>query len=157
MKRDISIPDWFWALLDESRPSLQALALLLEGLPRERLIQFAQLYRAAAEEVCDYSRGPVVDDIQFSEDDTEDLCNWVVGQGQSMWQRALSLGADLEPIVRLYWATEAKHGRSPLAWTLEVDNTAYHGYQAPEYIAHGVFAERFGEDLNEILQGSDGA
>ena len=102
MQRGIDIPAWFWSMLDETRPSLENLALLLEDLSRERLVQFAFHYQAAAQEVCDYWQGPVVDDISFSEDDTEDLCNWVVGQGRSMWEHALSLGSDLEPIVRLY-------------------------------------------------------
>jgi hypothetical protein len=74
-------PDWFWETLEGARPQLNTLAAELEAMPRERLVDFAAAYRDAACAVCDYWDGPVVDGIEFSEDDSEDLANWVVSVG----------------------------------------------------------------------------
>jgi hypothetical protein len=56
----VVLADWFWALLDD-----------------------------ASEQVCDYWRGPTVDGIAFSEDDTEDLCDRVVSRGAGFWRHCL--------------------------------------------------------------------
>jgi hypothetical protein len=64
----VEVPDWFWRMLDQTRPSVQALAALLETLPRDRVADFARHYRDTAEAVCEFSNGPVADDVPFSEE-----------------------------------------------------------------------------------------
>jgi hypothetical protein len=143
-------PESFWMLLDAARPNLIALARELEQLPREQLVEFARLYGEASAEVCDYWAGPTVDGIAFSEDDTEDLCDWVVSRGEAYWRRIIALGGELEPAVREYWREQA--GPSDLrSWTSEVDHPLYRGYQSPGAIAFAVFRIRFNEDLRDIL------
>jgi hypothetical protein len=150
------VPDWFWDTLDGARPNLNVLAQVLEAMSRDQLVEFARLYRDAAQAVCPYWHGPTVDDIRFSEDDTEDLCNWIVSQGKRIWLEAVAASKTLEPFVRRYWAAEAGT-RGAGAWNEDVSNEAYRGYQSPAYIAYGVFAARFDEDLYEILQDNDTA
>jgi len=144
------IPAWFWETLDSARPNLQALASFLENTSRQTLIEFATFYREASQEACEYWNGPIVDDIPFSEDDTEDLCNWVVSQGKSVWERAIASRRSLEPIVRLYRENDGK--ASSTSWTTHVDNAEYLGYQAPEHIAFAIFRTRFADDLTDVLE-----
>ena len=95
-----SPPDWFWNILDSTRPSLAALEAWLVNAPKKRLEQFASAYELAAHSLRDYWDGPLVDGIQYSEDDTEDLCNWIVAQGRELWQESgpvtLTSGASLQ-------------------------------------------------------------
>lgn len=82
------------------RPSFVALARHLEQLPRDELVEFAKTYRDTSEEVCDYWAGPTVDATAFSEDDTEDFCDWVVSRGEAYWRQVMALNGALEPAVR---------------------------------------------------------
>jgi hypothetical protein len=150
IKREI--PDWFWDLLDSSRPSLQELASRLEALPRDHLIEYASTYVGVAEELCDYWSGPVVDGIEFSEDDTEDLCCWIVSQGPGLYAQALALQGNLEPLVLRYWASERGEDSEYPMWSTEVKNPAYRGDQSPGGLAHPIFQARFGSDLQDELE-----
>ena len=145
------IPTWFWDILVETRPSLLALAKRLEALPRERLIAFASAYETAAEEVCDYWSGPVVGGVEYSEDDTEDLCKWIVAQGPDLWRTAVQLRGAIAPMGELKIASDAGRRNEHPRWSTEVENVAYEGYQAPESVAYAIFAARFGQDLHELL------
>lgn len=146
------IPAWFWALLDSSRPSLQKLAVKLEALSRDQLIEYARLYEGAAEVLCEYWSGPTVDGIAFSEDDTEDLCHWIVSQGPALYAQALALRGHLESLVPRYWASEQGEDPEYLRWSTEVVNPAYRGYQSPSGIPHSIFSERFGSELRRELK-----
>lgn len=146
------IPGWFWELVDSSRPSLQDLAVKLEALPRDQLIEYASTYVRAAEELCDYWSGPVVDGVEFSEDDTEDLCRWIVSQGPILYAQALALQGRLEPLVVRYWASERGEDPEYPLWSTEVKNLAYRGYQSPGGIPHPIFEARFGSALQDELE-----
>jgi hypothetical protein len=146
------IPDWFWDLLDSSRPSLQELVFRLEALPRDQLIEYASTYVRAAEELCDYWAGPVVNGIEFSEDDTEDLCRWIVSQGPGLYAQALALQGNLEPLVSRYWASERGEDPEYAMWSTDVQNAAYRGYQSPAGIPHPIFEARFGSALQNELE-----
>ncbi|MFB7469655.1 hypothetical protein [Kitasatospora sp. NPDC056184] len=147
------VPDWFWDVLEATRPRLSALELWLESRPREVLEAFALAYEAAADSLADFSEGVRVEGDAWSEDDTEDLCFWVVGQGRGLWGSVLSGERSLEEAARLYL------GRAPLPpdhvvpWDAEVANPAHRGYQSPGSIVHGVYRSRFAEDLHERLEG----
>ena len=145
-------PSWFWELLTSSCRSLQELADRLEALSREQVIEYAVTYRKAAERLCDYWAGPVVDGVDFSEDDTEDLCHWIVSQGPDLYAQALSLHGKLEPLARRYWASEQGQDPEYPAWTTAVLNPAYRGYQSPGLIPHAVFEARFGSSLEHEFE-----
>jgi hypothetical protein len=147
------IPGWFWTTLDDARPELSRLCTFLEAMAREHLVAFARAYRDAAEAVCDYWDGPE----GFSEDDTEDLCNWIVGQGQVVWRRAIEAGPGaLESLVRAFEAAEANPD-SPGSWKTSVPRDEYRGWQSPSGIAYPIFARRFNADLHGFLEGGDAA
>ncbi len=148
----MTIPAWFWELLDSSRPSLLALARKLEQLPRDQLIAYAAIYKKAAQTLCNYWEGPVVDGMGFSEDDTEDLCCWIVAQGRRFYTEALRLRGHLEPLVRQYGASERGESSEHPPWFLDVANPGYSGYMSPSALPHAVFETRFGSDLLDELE-----
>jgi hypothetical protein len=148
-------PDWFWKLIDSTRPDLQRLETWLLSASREEIEQFAMAYEIAAESVGEYWAGPDVDGVQFSEDDTEDLCKWVVSQGQTFWESAISGEPSLVELARLYWRAEDGEIPELPNWTTEVANPQHEGYQSPEYIAYGVYESRFGESLSDKLSEFD--
>ena len=89
------MPELLWTVIENSKPSLQRLADWLESASREDVERFALTYEWAAQEIAEYWQGPLVDDVQYSEDDTEDLCNWIVSQGRKLWGQAVSEEIDL--------------------------------------------------------------
>ncbi|KOV38015.1 hypothetical protein ADK60_03165 [Streptomyces sp. XY431] len=141
------VPDWFWEVLDATRPRLSALELWLESRSREELEAFALAYESAAESLADFSEGVSVDGDVWSEDSTEDLCMWVVGQGYSLWNSVIVGDLRLEEAARMYL------GRAPLLpegaapWDGEVSNPEHRGYQSPGAIVHGVHRTRFAAEL----------
>ncbi|MDY0816636.1 hypothetical protein [Kitasatospora purpeofusca] len=146
-------PDWFWEVLDATRPRLSALESWLESQPRDVLEAFALAYESAAESLADFSEGVSVDGDVWSEDGTEDLCRWVVGQGYGLWSPVVAGDLPLEEVARMYL------GRAPLLpeggtpWDGEVSDPAHRGYQSPGAIVQGVYRTRFAEDLHERLAG----
>jgi hypothetical protein len=132
-------------VLDEARPSLQALIKVLEAMPREQLIAYARHYDEAMWEVCDTWDGPEVDGITFSEDDTEDLNLWVVSKGQTVWERAVA-SDDLSELIREYW--EEEH----TTWDSSVENPRYRGHQSCRGIATVIFEHVHGGDLADELE-----
>ncbi|WP_406088236.1 hypothetical protein [Kitasatospora purpeofusca] len=148
--------DWFWEVLESTRPRLSALESWLESQPREVLEAFALAYESAAESLADFSDGVSVDGDVWSEDSTEDLCMWVVGQGRGLWSSVVVGDRPLEDVARTYL------GRAPLLpdgvplWDEEVSDPGHRGYQSPGAIVHGVYRTRFAEDLHERLGGMFG-
>ncbi|WP_242426957.1 MULTISPECIES: hypothetical protein [unclassified Streptomyces] len=106
-------------------------------------------YLDAAESLIDFSEGVLVDGEAWSEDSTEDLCMWAVGQGR-LFCHALATGES-----ELAEAAQAFLGRaSPLSgdvtkWDPEVSDPEHQGYQSPDAIVYGVYRTRFAEDLHE--------
>ncbi|MFE6871298.1 hypothetical protein ACFVFS_32665 [Kitasatospora sp. NPDC057692] len=145
------VPDWFWDVLEEARPRLSALELWLESRPREVLEAFALAYEAAADALADFADGVCVEGDAWSEDDTEDLCLWVVGQGRGLWGSVVSGERSLEDAARLYLGRAPRPSDRVVRWDAEVANPEHRGYQSPGGIAHGVYRSRFAEDLQERL------
>jgi hypothetical protein len=150
-----NVPDWFWQLLDSSRPILQDLAAKLEVLPREELVAYAATYERAVQSLCDAWAGPEVDGIQFSEDDTEDLCRWVVSEGQELYVQAVALQGRLASIVPRYWASERGDDREHPSWSVQLENEAYRGHQSPRDIVYAIYEARFGASLHDDLERRD--
>ncbi|MEZ6136324.1 MAG: hypothetical protein R3C53_15625 [Pirellulaceae bacterium] len=139
-------PDWFWDVLQSTSPSLKALEAWLVNVPKERVEQFASAYELAAQSLCDYWNGPIVDGVQYSEDDTEDVCNWIVSQGPGLWQRVFTGELDLERVAKIIFNGHFHLLPEPvIEWSEDVADPAHDGYQDPALIAAGVFYSRFGE------------
>ena len=139
-------PDWFWNILESTRPSLMKLESWLVTAPREHVEEFAAAYELAAKTLCDYWDGPLVDGIQYSEDDTEDLCNWIVSQGRELWHKVAGGDLDIGHVASV--VARRDYNLLPVAikdWSTEVRDPKHRGYQAPESIAMGVYYSRFGK------------
>lgn len=142
--------DWFWAMLEAASPSLAKLEAKLVEATKEELRRFGSEYRFASESLCDYWDGPVVFGIQYSEDDTEDVCNWIVSQGRELWHRIINGEIAFTNVAEMLARQE--FARFPIAvtdWTMEVADPRHCGYQAPSAIAAGVYFTRFGCMLHE--------
>ncbi|MFF2658155.1 hypothetical protein ACFVUH_12395 [Kitasatospora sp. NPDC058032] len=143
------VPDWFWAALEATRPRLSALESWLESRPREVLEAFALAFEAAADALADFSDGVRVDGFGWSEDDTEDLCLWIVGQGRGFWESVLAGERSLEEAAQLYLGRVPPSAGQVVPWDEEVTNPEHRGYQSPGTIVHGVYRTRFSEVLDE--------
>ncbi|MEU9927717.1 hypothetical protein ACH4F3_22975 [Streptomyces anulatus] len=114
---------------------------------------FALAYASAAESLADFSEGVSVDGDVWSEDSTEDVCMWVVGQGYGLWNSVVVGELRLEEVAQMYL------GRAPLLpegvapWDGVVSDPEHRGYQSPGTIVHGVYRTRFAEELHERLEG----
>ncbi|MFD7611816.1 hypothetical protein [Streptomyces sp. NPDC059828] len=148
------VPEWFWETLDATRPRLSALEAWLESRPAETLEAFALAYLDAAGSLVDFSEGVRVDGEVWSEDSTEDLCMWVVGQGRGFWHSVMTGEWELAEAARAYLGRSSPLGGEVTRWDQEVSDPEHRGYQSPESIVHGVYRTRFATDLHERL--SDG-
>ena len=151
------VPRWFWTVLARTKPNLNRLAEWLIVASKEQIEDFALAYELAAGQVAQYYDGPEVDGEQYSEDNTEDLCKWIVSQGEELWQKAVSKEIDLVDLAHLYQS--ARFGAFPEypVWTPDIEDKTYHWYSSPESLAWGIYEMRYGADLYEVISnlGSD--
>lgn len=145
---DFEAPDWFWDVIEVTRPNVAALAAWLVAAPKATVEQFGFHYDTAALDLADYSSGIEVDGTGWSEDDMADLCHWIVGQGRAYWQSVIEGDRTLLAAARTY-GDDANH------WHIKVSDPEHRGYQSPGNIAHGVYWSRFGELLNEVIDDPD--
>ncbi|MER7277572.1 hypothetical protein ABT369_24335 [Dactylosporangium sp. NPDC000244] len=124
----MEVSDRFWDVLESHERSQASLVAWLWSASRDEIVAYQRAFEEAAEELADYWDGPVVDGVQYSEDDTEDLCLWIVGEGRESWDAAR---ADFEGAIRRYLARDPDD-----AWV-------------PGAPAYAVFHERFGVSLAE--------
>ncbi|MFE7560128.1 hypothetical protein [Kitasatospora sp. NPDC057500] len=148
------VPAWFWDVLEAARPRLPALELWLGSQPRSVLEAFALAYESAADSLADFAEGVSVDGDVWSEDSTEDLCLWVVGQGRALWGAVIAGELGLEEAAQLYLGCAPLAPDRVVPWDEEVSAPEHKGYQSPGAIAYGVYRSRFGEDLHERLDGA---
>ena len=147
----LAIPSWFLTLLDETRPSLAALADRLEALTRQKLVAYASTYRDVAEHIIEVWNNPIVDGAELSEDDIEDICDWVVSQGDALITRAYAERADLKSIVKAYRANEKGTSKEFPKWDTVVKHVGYQGFQSPRGIAIAVYERVHHADLFDEL------
>jgi hypothetical protein len=119
----------------------------LEAQPRQTVVEFAAVYTDATEALGDYSDGVEAHGQVWSEDSTEDLYSWIVGQGHDFWAAVIAGEHAMADVVDMYLGRPSPLGAPPVQWTDEVTNPAHTGYQAPWCIAHGVYYRRFGEEI----------
>ncbi len=119
-----------WALIDASVPDPERFAAAVEGLDQDALIErYADVF-AARQAVRVKWAGPWIDAAigHLSEDSTEDLCDWIVGQGSEIWAGAC--GAADATLVALFHAAHAERGR-PGRWrgrTPEIGPALFNAY-----------------------------
>ena len=144
-------PDWFWDVLERTRPDLARLESWLMAASAEQVRQFADAFENAAMTLCDYWDGPMVDGIQYSEDDTEDLCQWIVSQGRDLWTKLMNGKLDLTDVARHIARSEIdKLPAKTEEWNSTVNDLRHFGYQSPECIAHAVYYSRFGTRISDV-------
>lgn len=143
------IPDWFWNLIETTKPKLALLVGRLEALGQTDLEHWQKAYEDAAEAIVPYWDGPDIGGEvgTLSEDDTEEFCKWVVSQGRGLWQRATAPDADLKLLARLYWSAENGMVIDYPPWSDAVTKAEYRGYHDPSCIAYPIYRARFGKDL----------
>ena len=151
------IPDWFWEIIDSTRPDLLALALRLEQLSRKDLLRYSHFYQVASDAVCHAWEGPFIDDEigHLSEDSTEDLTDWIVSGGKESWLYATEPDVDLVALFLLSVQAERGEIDEPPQWTLDVTLEDRQGYQTPNGLAIPIFYERHNsnnEDFYEALE-----
>ncbi|WP_327188169.1 hypothetical protein [Streptomyces sp. NBC_01334] len=137
--------------MDATRPSLSALESWLESQPREILEGFALAYLDAADSLIDFSEGVNVDGEVWSEDSTEDLCMWVVGQGRGFWCSVVTGEWELAEAAQAYHGSPSPLSGEVTQWDPEVSASEHRGYQSPNALVYGVYRTRFAEDLYERL------
>ncbi|MFE2935574.1 hypothetical protein [Streptomyces sp. NPDC059278] len=138
-----------------TRPHLSALESWLGSQPREVLEAFALAYESAADSLADFSEGMSVEGDVWSEDSTEDLCMWVVGQGSGLWSSVIAGEVQLEEAAQMYLGRTRLLPDSVVPWDEEVSDPEHRGYQSPWTIVHGVYRTRFAEELHERLGASE--
>nr|BFE62418.1 hypothetical protein GCM10020063_069440 [Dactylosporangium thailandense] len=126
----VEVSDRFWDVLESHGRSQARLVGWLREASEDEIVDYQGSFEAAAEELADYWDGPVVDGVQYSEDDTEDLCLWIVGEGRESWDAAR---VDFEGAIRRYLARDPDD-----LWV-------------PGAPAYGIFYERSHRSLDERL------
>lgn len=140
----LAVPDWFWDVIEAAKPRVAALEAWLAAQPEATMAQFALIYETAAAELADYWDGIEVDGDVWSEDDMEDLCDWVVSQGRDYWT---SVRTGDRPLIEAARTYRAESG----TWDPAITNPEHRGYASPQAIVHGVYWSRFGESLDDRL------
>jgi hypothetical protein len=145
------VSQWFWLVLEQTKPDLGRLATWLEAASRAEIEDFAREFRRAKEHVvADYSKGIEVDGVIFSEDGTEDFCDWVVAQGRDFWQAAVASRADLSGLAREYQGAEESGSKAASrAWNASALGQKYRGSHSPRLLAYAIYDARFGADLDD--------
>ena len=143
------VSQWFWVVLEKAKRDLGRLAAWLETASRLEIEEFAREYRCAkARVIADYSQGIEIDGVSFSEEITEDFCDWIVAQGRPVWQAALASHAYVSGLAREYQRAKKSGGKSVASHTWNAANLGqkYPGSHAPRLLADAVYNARFGAD-----------
>ena len=97
-----------WVLIDASMPDPERFVAAVAELEEDALIErYADVFTARQRVRVKWA-GPFIDAAigHLSEDSTEDLCDWVVGQGSAIW--AAACGAADATLVALFAWSEAE-------------------------------------------------
>ena len=145
------VSQWFWVVLEKAKRDLGRLAAWLETASRLEIEEFAREYRCAkARVIADYTQGIEIDGVSFSEEVTEDFCDWIVAQGRRIWQAAVASRAYVSGLAREYQrAKESGSKAASRAWNGSALGQKYPGSHSPRLLAHAVYDARFGADLDD--------
>ncbi len=155
MERDPSEPpfeEWFWPLLESSKPSLRALCRKLEALSKEQLFCFQRQYADAMDYVYrDHWDDPELPPTVRESGLGDDFRAWVVSQGKAFYYEVRSNPDRLQKYLDTFEACDTGSGFAELRWDREVDRDEYRGYQCPSMIAFPIFEARFGKSMKEAI------
>lgn len=85
------IPDDFWQIIGQCEGSPDALKTLLSGMPAEDVLRFCWNYKEAIGQIATL----YYDLTGFSEDTVDDICSWVVAQGEDAFTRVWNEAEEL--------------------------------------------------------------
>jgi hypothetical protein len=138
--------DLLWQVIEQSDHDEDRLAAQLAALDRETLLALAAQALDARFAVRAPWDGPFVPSVGgcLSEDDTDDLADWVVGQGRAVWMELVE--ADDAGLVaafeRMY--AQKRDAGFPGAWRPDASASV----QGQIY---QTYTDRFGDDFHEAL------
>jgi hypothetical protein len=85
------IPGDFWRIIDSAGCNSERLTQLLESMDEEDLLRFCWNYEEAVGQIATLYH----ELTDFSEDTSEDICRWVVAQGEVAFTRVWDNAEDL--------------------------------------------------------------
>jgi hypothetical protein len=129
VKRAVS--DWFWELLEVTRPRSSELRIALAELSTPELELFQLSFKVAQEAITDYWNGPVVPEAggALSEVSTEDFCAWIVGEGRGVWNRSLENGVDLVALAQEMFRLKSRPDPARPQWDTPVESVCWRVYE----------------------------
>jgi hypothetical protein len=148
---DVEVPAWFWQVIDAAGHRLDALEAWLMHQPKDVVVAYGQAYVVASADLVEnyFADGVLVDDHVWSEDSTQDLCTWIVGQGRALWARVASRDLALSDAAQIYL------GRVPgsVPWALDASGAVT--TKSPWRIETTVYWNRFDEELLDVLNSDE--
>ncbi|MFI5911350.1 hypothetical protein [Dactylosporangium sp. NPDC051541] len=148
---DPEIPAWFWLVIDAAGHRLDVLESWLMQQPKDVVVAYGQAYVVAAADLVEgyFADGVLVDAEVWSEDSTEDLCTWIVGQGRELWARVASGDLPLSDAAQIYL------GRVPGSVPWAPDASGASIVKSPWRIEGTVYWNRFDEELLTVLNSNE--
>jgi hypothetical protein len=148
---DPEIPAWFWQVIDAAGHRLDVLEAWLMNQPKDVVVAYGHAYVVAAGDLVEgyFADGVLVDAAVWSEDATQDLCTWVVGQGRALWARVASGDLPLSDAAQIYL------GRAPGSVPWALDESGATTIKSPWWIEGTVYWNRFEEELHEVLNSNE--
>jgi hypothetical protein len=145
------VSEWFWIVLEQTRPDLGRLAVWLEAASRQEIEDFAREFRRAkARVIADNSEGIEIDGVTFSKEVTEDFCDWIVAHGRHVWRAAVASRDYVSGLAREYQRAKKSGGKAASrAWNAATLGQKYPGSHAPRLLACAIYDARFGGDLED--------
>jgi len=145
--------DRFWTVLESVRPDLSRLADWLESASRTQIVAFQAEFEAAKEDLADYSEGIRFNGTTTSEDATQDICAWIVGQGRVAWEAAFSRKSDLSAYAQEHQDSESQVSTKGV-WNDSGLGEKYRGSRSPAILAYCIYEDRFGDSLYDAIDES---
>ncbi|WP_206619141.1 DUF4240 domain-containing protein [Flavobacterium cerinum] len=78
--------DWFWNIIAESDKNREKLGAILSTFKRDEIAKFQEQLVDASIEIQDE---PFLEFMEESEDDVEDIANWVVSNGKDYYNHIM--------------------------------------------------------------------
>ncbi len=148
--------DFLWNILEESKLSLSALAVILEDLSRDDLIKFQLEYRIAV--LCIVPDQDIIVRLTNGEeylptyDHRIEYSDWVVSLGKEFYQGQISSAGPLEKYFKFIYEMGYFSDNASQKWNCDLsEDTEYTDSTEPHLIAYPVFEAKFDDDLWGIV------
>jgi hypothetical protein len=143
----------FWTVLESAKQDLGRLAEWLESASQTEIVAFQTEFEAAKEDLADYSEGITFNGTTTSEDATQDICAWIVGQGRVVWEAAFSSKDDLSSYAQGYQLFESRRSTKG-SWNDSGLGDKYRGSRSAAILAYRIYEDRFGDSLYDAVDDS---